>query len=256
MSTYALRDSGTMLRRNLKHSLRYPSLVISNVAVPVVMLLLFVGVFGGALSPGLGGLDYINYVAPGITLMSVTTATIGTAVSVSIDKGEGIMNRFRTMAISRAAVMTGHVLGGVIQTLISVALVIGVAVLMGFRPSATAVDWLAITGFLALTAFALTWMAAAIGLVAKGPESASNMPLPMTFLPMLGSGFVPTDSMPDTLGWFAANQPFTPINETLRGLLMGTPVGTNAWLAVAWCTGITIVGYLWARRAFHRMSTR
>lgn len=256
MSTYALRDSRTMLQRNLKHALRYPSMPIVGIAMPVLMLLLFVGVFGGALSPGLGGLDYINYIAPGIIVMSVTSGSVSTAVGVSMDKTEGIINRFRTMAISRTAVMTGHVLGGVIQTLISVAAVIGVALLMGFRPSAGLVGWLAIAGFLALLSVGLTWLAGAIGLAAKGPESASNMPLPLTFLPMLGSGFVPTDSMPAGLRWFAENQPFTPINETLRGLSMGTPVGGNLAIAVAWCTGFAVVGYLWSRRAFHRLSTR
>jgi ABC-2 type transport system permease protein len=214
-----------------------------------------VGVFGGALSPGLG-VDYINYIAPGIIVMSVTSGSLSTAVGVNIDKSQGIMNRFRTMAISRAAVMTGHVAGGVIQTLITIVLVVGVALLMGFRPSADAGDWLVITGFLTLMAFGLTWMAAAMGLVAKGPESASNLPLPFTFLPMLGSGFVPTASMPDGLRWFAENQPFTSINETLRGLVMDTPVGDNLAIAITWCAGIAVAGYLWSRRAFHRLSAR
>ena len=167
MNSHVLGDSFTMLRRNFKHALRYPSLSISNVALPVFLLLLMVGVFGGALSPGLGGQDYVDYLTPGVVLMSVTTGTIATAVSVSVDKGQGIMNRSRSMAISRTAVMAGHVVGGVLQTLITVAGVVAVAVLLGFRSSATVLGWLAVTGFLALVSIALTWIAAAIGLVAK-----------------------------------------------------------------------------------------
>jgi ABC-2 type transport system permease protein len=165
---------------------------------------------------------------------------------------EGIINRFRTMSISRGAVLTGQVIGSVIQTMVSIVLVAGVALLMGFRPSAGPGEWVAAVGLLAFMTLALTWVSAGIGLVAKTVESASNIPMPLTFLPMLGSGFVPTDSMPTAVRWFAENQPFTPINETLRGLLMGTPIGNNAIIALTWCAGITVIGYLWAQRAFHR----
>jgi ABC-2 type transport system permease protein len=256
VTSYALRDSWIMLRRNFTHALRYPALSIGDVVLPVFLLLLFAGVFGGALSSGLNGLAYIDYVTPGIIVMSVTMGTIGTAVSVNIDKSAGVMNRFRTMAISRTAVMAGHVAGGVIQTLISVVGVVAVALLLGFRPSASALGWLGVAGFLTLVTLGLMWIAAAIGLIAKGPESASNMPLPFTFLPMLGSGFVPTDSMPAGVRWFAENQPFTPINEALRGLLTGTPAGNSMWIAIAWCAGLALAGYLWARRAFRRMANR
>lgn len=249
-------DSMTMLRRKVKHSLRYPSLTIGGVAMPVLMLLLFVGVFGSTLTAGLNGTDYVDYVTPGIIIVAVTSCSIITAVSVSSDKTAGIMNRFRTMAISRAAVMTGHVIGGVIQTAFSTALVIGVALLLGFRPHADGVDWLAAAGILLLLMFTLSWIAAAIGLVARGPESASNLPLPLTFLPMLGSGFVPTDSLPGWLQWFAENQPFTPITEAVRGLLMGTPVNDNATIAIVWCVGLAAVGYLWSRRAFEKGQKR
>ncbi|MFF2807351.1 ABC transporter permease [Streptomyces sp. NPDC058000] len=261
MSTpsYALRDSMTMLRRNLKHAQRYPSMTISVVAMPILMLLLFVYVFGGALGSGInlpgaanahGG--YVNYVAPGIILMAATSGAIATAVSVCTDMTEGIINRFRTMAISRGSVLTGHVVGSVIQTMLSLVLVIGVALAVGFRPHATALDWIAAFGLLALLAFGLTWVAAAMGLVAKTVESASNAPMPLTFLPFLGSAFVPPESMPAGIRWFAEYQPFTPINETLRGLLMGTPIGNSAIVAVAWCIGLALAGYLWARTAFRR----
>jgi ABC-2 type transport system permease protein len=255
MTTYALRDSTTMLRRNLRHALRYPSLTLTTVALPVFMLLLFVGVFGGALTTSLNGTTYIDYVAPGIIVIAATSGSVATAVSVSVDMTEGIMNRFRTMAISRAAVLTGQVIGSVIQTVVSIVLVVGVALLMGFRPTAGLAGWLGTAGLLVLLTLALTWVSAGIGLVARNPESASNIPTPFTLLPLIGSGFVPTGSMPPVVRWFAENQPFTPINETLRGLLMGTPIGNNAIIALAWCLGLTAAGFLWARRAFHRTPT-
>ncbi|MFE7122632.1 ABC transporter permease [Streptomyces sp. NPDC057617] len=254
--SYAVTDSLTMLRRNLKHAQRYPSMTVSVVALPVMMLLVFNYVFGGALGSGIGTAagttDYIDYVAPGIILMAATSGALVTAVGVCVDKTEGIVNRFRTMPISRASFLTGHVVGSVIQTLVSVALVIGVALLMGFRPSATPVEWIAAAGLLVLLILALTWLSAAIGLVAKTPETASNMPLPLQFLPFVGSAIVPPESMPTGVRWFAEYQPFTPIIETLRGLLMGTEIGGSAPAALAWCAGLTLVGYLWARAVFRR----
>ncbi|MET7904899.1 ABC transporter permease [Streptomyces sp. NPDC005355] len=261
--SYAARDSATMLRRNLKHALRYPSMTFSVVAMPVMMLLLFNYAFGGALGAGIGGMSggvdsarYIDYVAPGIILMAATSGALVTAVGVCVDMTEGIVNRFRTMAISRASFLTGHVIGSVLQTLVSIAFVIGIALLIGFRPDATPVEWIAASGLLALLTLALTWLSAAIGLVAKTPESASNIPLPLQFLPFMGSAIVPTDSMPTGLRWFAEYQPFTPIIETLRGLLMGTAIGDSALVALAWCVGLTLVGYLWARAVFNRDATR
>lgn len=251
-TTYALRDSRTMLRRNLVHSLRYPSLALSTLLMPVIMLLIFAGLFGGTLGAGLGGGDYINYLAPGIILMAATSGSVSTAVSVAVDMQEGIINRFRTMAIARSSVLVGHVVGSLIQTMASIAAVIGVALLMGFRPSAGLLAWLAVAGLLVLLTFALTWMAAAMGMVAKSVESASNLPLPIMFLPMLGSGVVPTDSLPTMVRWFAEYQPFTPIIETLRGLLLDHPIGNNGIIAIGWCLLLTIVGYLWARAAFNK----
>ncbi|WP_081900383.1 ABC transporter permease [Allokutzneria albata] len=250
-----------MLRRNLLHARRYPSMTISTVAMPVLMLLLFVGVFGGALGTGIGGASYVgsyvDYVGPGIILMAATSGSVATAVSVSVDMTEGIVNRFRTMAISRTAVLTGHVVGGVIQTMTSIALVVAVALLMGFRPTAGPLDWLGAAGLLLAMTFAMSWLAAAFGLVTKGPESASNAPMPLMFLPMLGSGFVPPEQMPGPVRWFAEHQPFTPIIETLRGLLMGTPLSAaTGALALGWCALISLTGFLWARRAFSRAVTR
>ncbi len=263
MSTlsYAVSDSATMLRRNLRHMLRYLSLTLFVIGIPVILLLLFVYVFGGTLGAGLGGVsggraEYVNYVTPGILLLTVVGAVQGTAIAVAMDMTEGIIARFRTMAISRASVLTGHVLASMIQTMLSIAVVIGVALLVGFRPTAGPVDWIAAIGVLAMIAFALIWLSVALGLVAKSVETASNTPMPLMLLPFFGSGFVPTDSMPAGLRQFAEYQPFTPIIETLRGLLLGTPIGNSAALAVAWCVGITLVGYLWAKKLFNRSSAR
>ena len=263
MSTlsYAVTDSATMLRRQLRHMLRYPSLTLQLAGMPIVFLLLFVYVFGGTLGAGLGGAsggraEYVDYVAPGILLMTVAAAAQGTAISVAMDMTEGIIARFRTMAIARVSVLTGHVVGSMVQTMLSMALVIGVALLIGFRPTASPVEWILTAGVLAMTTFALIWLTVALGMVSKTVESASNLPMPLVFLPFLGSGFVPTDSMPTGLRWFAEYQPFTPIIETIRGLLMGTPIGNSWVLAVAWCVGITAVGYLWAKKLFNRDPSR
>jgi ABC-2 type transport system permease protein len=254
--SYAVTDSATMLRRNLRHALRYPGMTLSTVLLPVVILLLFVGVLGRTLGTGLGrtvgGGGYVDYVVPGIVLMTIASGYMATSVSVCVDMTGGIARRFRTMAVSRGALLTGHVVASMIQTVISTVLVVGVALLMGFRPKGSAVEWAADAGLLLLVAFALAWLAVLLGLISKTPESASNKPLLIQFLPFLSSAFVPTDSMPAGVRWFAENQPFTPIIETTRGLLLGRPIGNSAVIALAWCAGIAGVGYLGARVAFER----
>ncbi|MGW7461092.1 ABC transporter permease [Streptomyces sp. NPDC054797] len=258
--SYALRDSMTMLRRNLKHMLRYPSMTVMIVMMPIVMLLLFVYVFGGALGTGIGAGpsrgDYTNYVVPGIILMAVTSGAITTAISVCTDMTEGIVNRFRTMSISRGSILTGHVFASVIQAAAILVLIIGASFAVGFRPNASPVEWIAAIGLLLFLSFGLSWMTAAMGLGAKTIEAASNAPMPLTFLPFLGSAVVTPESMPTVLRWFAEYQPFTPINETLRGLLLGTPIGHDGWLALAWCAGLALVGYLRSRAVFNRQVTR
>ncbi len=254
---YVLSDSATMLRRNLRHMRRYRSLILFIAGIPVVLLLLFVYVFGGTLGAGLGGAAagrdaYIAYVVPGILLMTVAGAGQGTAISVAMDMTEGIVARFRTMAISRASVLTGHVIGAMIQAALALGIVIGVALLIGFRPTTGPIAWLAAAGLLALTALAITWLSVALGMSTRSVETASNLPMFLTLLPFLGSGFVPTQTMPDGLRWFAENQPFTPIMETLRGLLLGTPVGDRGVIAVAWCVAITALGFIWARKLYER----
>ncbi|MFI1254201.1 ABC transporter permease [Streptomyces netropsis] len=251
-----LRDSSTMLRRNLLHARRYPSLTLNLLLTPVVLLLLFVYIFGDVMSAGMGGGDraaYIAYVVPGILLMTIGGTVVGTAVSVSNDMTEGIIARFRTMAIHRGSVLIGHVIGSVLQSIASVVLVGAVAVAIGFRSTdATVLEWLAAFGLMALVALALTWIAVGMGMISPNAEAASNNALPLIVLPLISSAFVPVDSMP---GWFqpiAEYQPFTPAIETLRGLLLGTEIGHNGWLAVAWCLGLTVLGYFWSKAAFNR----
>jgi ABC-2 type transport system permease protein len=255
MTTYALTDSRTMLRRNLRRMRRNPGLTLFVAGIPIVLLLLFVYVFGGTLGAGLSGgtrSDYADYLAPGILLFTIVGGAQLTAIAVSMDMTEGIVARFKTMAVWRGAVLAGHVLGSMIQTLLAMVLVVAVALAIGFRPDASALDWLAAAGLVVFLTFALTWLSVALGLVAKTVESASNLPMFLMLLPFLGSGFVPTDSMPAGLRWFADHQPFTPINETLRGLLLGTPIGSDGIVALGWCALITVGGYAWSLRLYNR----
>jgi ABC-2 type transport system permease protein len=258
--TYAIRDSMTMLRRNLRRSLRYPVAPATTMGIPIVLLLLFVFVFGNTLGAGLPGMSgvpgnrdgYLDYILPGILLLAITGAAQSTAIAVAMDMTEGIVARFRTMAIARASVLTGHVVGSLIQTLLGLAVVTGVALALGFDATATPLEWLGAIGLLALVTFAVTWLAVALGLVTKSVEAASNLPMPLILLPFLGSGFVPTESMPAALRWFAENQPFTPIMETLRGLLLGTPIGSSGWLAIGWSLAIGLGSYVWAKHLYDR----
>ena len=255
---YTLSDSLTMSRRNLLRAVRYP-IIAYLIALPVIFLMLFVYVLGGTLGAGLAAGDtasYLEYVVPGVLLLSVAGGATGPAVSVSQDMTEGIIARFRTMNISRSAVLGGHVIGNLLQLVIATIVVVGVALLMGFRAPASAWGWLGAMGVLTLVAFAMTWLGVAFGVYAKGVESASNLPMPIMILPLLGSGFVPTDSMPDWLQWFAQWQPFTPFTETVRALLFGAPVGMYGWLTLAWIVGIALVGWLWARHLYERKSIR
>ncbi|MFE2043848.1 ABC transporter permease [Streptomyces sp. NPDC059477] len=256
--TLAVRDSSTMLRRNLLHARRYPSLTLNLLLTPVMLLLLFVYIFGDAMGAGIGagGADrsqYLAYVVPGILLLTIGGTTIGSAVSVSMDMTEGIIARFRTMAIHRGSVLIGHVIGSVLQCVMSVLLVAAVAVAIGFRSTdATPLEWLAAIGLLALVSLALTWIAVGMGLSSPNVEAASNNAMPLMILPLLSSAFVPIDSMP---GWFrpvAEYQPFTPAIETLRGLLLGTEIGHNGWLAVLWCLALAVLGYFWSKSLFNR----
>lgn len=251
----AARDSATMLRRDVRHALRFPMMTISGMSVPVLFLLLFAGVFGHALSAGFGtphGTSYIDYLAPGILVMTAGFAAEGTAISVCTDASEGIFSRFRTMAISRSSVLTGQVAGSMIRSLITAAAVVGVAVALGFRPTAGPVEWIAAAGVFAMLALALTWLTVAFGLLAKTPAGANSLSLLPAVLPFVSSAFIPTGSMSGGVRWFARSEPFTPIIDTMRGLLTGTGIGNSAILAIAWCAGLTLVGYFWARALYNR----
>jgi ABC-2 type transport system permease protein len=256
---HTVQDSATMMRRDLLHQLRYPSVTVSIVAMPVVFLLLFVYILGNTLGAGLGGPDggrdaYIQYVVPGILLITVAAAMTGTAISVATDMTEGIIARFRTMAIARIAVLSGHVLGATIQSVIALVVVMAFSLLIGFRATTGPLQWAAAAGVLVLIAVSLTWVAVAMGTVAKSVETASNMPMFFLFLPFLGSGFVPTESLPAGVSWFAEYQPFTPFIETIRALLLGEPMGNSLVLTLGWCAVIGVGGFLWARSSYDRRS--
>lgn len=260
-----LVDSSTMLRRSLKHIVRYPSLSVLVIGMPVVFLLLFVYVLGGTIGVGLGGAGgpgagreaYLAYLVPGVLVMTIASVSQGTAIAVAMDMTEGIIARFRTMDIARVSVLTGHVLGAVIRSLFSTLVVFGVAVLLGFRPITGPLEWLGAFGIVALISFALTWLTVALGMMAKSVETASNTPMPLVFLPFLSSGFVPTESLPAGLSAFAEYQPFTPMIETLRALLVGTPLSAGTfWAAVAWSLALSLLGYLMARARYERLPAR
>jgi ABC-2 type transport system permease protein len=250
----AVADSATMLRRQLKHIRRYPTPLLTYTAVPVVFLLLFVYVLGGTMSAGLGGsrAAYVGYLTPGIMATTIAGAAQGTAIAVAMDMTGGIVARFKTMAIARVAVLTGHVLGALVQNFLALTAATAAAVAMGFRPAATALDWLAVLGVLAMFTFAITWLSVALAMLSKNVATASNLPMPLLILPFLGSGVVPTASMPEPLRWFADHQPFTPVIDTLRELLANRPAGADLAKAAAWSALITLGGYLWARKLYNR----
>ena len=260
-TSLVLSDTSTMLRRNLLRVRRYPSMTITLLAMPIIFLLLFVYVLGGTMGAGLapgvssgaaGRTEYLAYVTPVMVVLTAAATAQGTAISVAMDKTEGIMARFRTMAVSRASIPAGHVLGSVVQSLVAMATIFAVAAALGFRAAAGPGARAGLIGILALTAFAMTWLTVALGLVSSSVETASNLPQFLIILPFLSSGFVPVDSMPAGLRWFAEYQPFTPIIETVRGLLTGHADATTALVAVGWCALISVVGFLWARALFRR----
>jgi ABC-2 type transport system permease protein len=262
-TTYAVRDSVTMLRRNLLHWVRYPSLAIMLVAQPIVFLLLFVYVFGGTLGAGLPGVrgggdraDYLVFITPGILVMAVASVALGTAVEVALDMTGGIIARFRTMDIAKVSVLTGHVLGAVVKTLFAVVVTLAFALLLGYRSDAGPGHWLIALALLVLMAFAMTWLTVGMGLAADSVETASNTPILLVILPFLSSGFVPTDAMPWGLRHFAEHQPFTPMIDSLRALTGGDVAGSDLWLAIGWCVLLSAGGYLWSRRLFTKVPAR
>jgi ABC-2 type transport system permease protein len=242
-------DATIMLRRNFKHTLRNPTAVFNAVLLPILIALMFVYVLGGAFNVGA---KYIHYATPGLIVMAISYGLSATALAVNTDMTKGIINRLKVMDISRGAVLTGHVVASMLRTLIAVAAIIGVALLIGFRSSASVLDWLGAIGIIALLSFAATWLTVALGLFSKTPESAGMATVPLILLPFLSSAFVPADTMGPGVRQFAEYQPFTPIIETLRGLLTGHPSAGHALAALAWCAGIALVGYLWSLATFKK----
>lgn len=248
-----MTDALTMLGRTVLHTRRNPGALIMTIGLPVVLLLLFTGVFAGALSGTTG--RYVDYLVPGILVMSAGYGATTTAMAVNRDMTSGIIARFRTMPISRVSVLTGHVTGSVLRGLVSVVLVLGVAVVLGFRPAAGPADWPVVLALLALFMLALTWLAVAVGLAARTAEGIAPFTLVVQVLPFLSSAFVPPESMSGPIRWFAAHEPFTPILDTVRALLLGGPV-TDGGVAVAWCVVLGLAGYVWAWVLFRRDPVR
>jgi ABC-2 type transport system permease protein len=256
-------DVITMVRRSLLRAVRYPGLTVFLVVGPLVMLLLFVYVFGGAFGAGVapgvapgaeGRAAYLDYITPTLLVITVVGGATSVATSAAMDAAGGIMARFKTMAIAPGSVLSGQVIGFLVQALAALVLVLGAAVAMGYRPDADVLHWLALLGLFVLLGLALNWVCVAMGLNAHSVETASNMPLILLILPFLGSGFVPVETMPTAVRWFAEHQPFTPIIETTRGLLAGGQglEGTVAVQAVAWCVALGVAGYAWARSLYRR----
>ena len=247
--TYAASDSAAMVGRSVKHTVRNLESLLMSVVLPVVLMLMFVYVFGGAIDPG--G-DYANYVVPGIILLCTGYGAASTAVDVAQDMAEGVVDRFRSMPILSSAVLTGHVVASVARNTLATALVIGVAFLTGFRPDAGAVEWLAVVGMLLLWVLALSWVAVCFGLIARTVEGANGFTFLVLFLPYLSSAFVPVATMKAGLRAVAEHQPVTPITETLRGLLLGTPIGSYGWQAMLWCGALLVGAYVAAAMLFRR----
>jgi ABC-2 type transport system permease protein len=249
----AAADTATMIVRSLRHSARNGEALLMSIMLPVLLMLLFVYVFGGAIRTG--G-EYVDYVVPGIILLCTGYGAASTAVEVAQDMSEGVIDRFRSLPIAASAVLTGHVVASLARNAVATALVVGVAYASGFRPDATPVEWLAAVGVLVVFVLAISWLAVLLGLAARSVEGANGFTFAVLFLPYLSSAFVPTGTMPAGLRAVADHQPITPIIETVRGLLLGTPVGSNAALAVAWCGGLLLASYAGAAALFRRRTAR
>ena len=243
----------TFITRSLIHTLRTPDALIMAIALPVILMLLFTFVFGGAIQ---GDGAYVNYVVPGIILLCAGFGAASVANDVANDMTTGIIDRFRTMPLRASAVITGHVVASLLRNLLATVVVIGVALAVGFRPNASPLEWAAMLGLVALYILAITYLFAAIGLAASSPEAAGGYGFILMFLPYLSSAFVPVDTMPEWLQWIANNQPLTPIIETIRGLLLGTDIGSSGWLALTWCAIILVVAIVWASLLFRAKAGR
>jgi ABC-2 type transport system permease protein len=251
MTTHVLTDTGVLTGRSLRHISRSPDTIITTAVTPTALMLLFVYVLGGAIDTGSDG-SYIDYMLPGILLITIASGVAYTAYRLFLDMQGGIFERFQSMPIARSSVLWAHVLTSLVANLASIAIVVAVAFLMGFRTGASVGAWLAVVAILVLFTLALTWLAVIAGLSAKTVDGASAFSYPLIFLPFISSAFVPTDTMPAPVAWFAENQPVTAIVDTLRALFGQEPVGTDIWVALAWLVGILVAAYAGAVVIYRR----
>ena len=250
MTKHFFGDSTVLLGRSLRHITRSPDTIITTAVMPIAMMLMFVYVFGGAIDTGSD--RYVNYMLPGILLITVASGVAYTALRLFNDMQSGIFERFQSLPIARSGVLWAHVVTSLVANLVSLVIVVGVALLMGFRSGAGVGAWLAVAGILILFTLALTWIAVIAGLIAKTAEGGGAFAYPLIFLPFLSSAFVPTATMPGPVRWFAENQPVTSIVNAIRALLAEQPVGTDIWVALGWCAGILVVAYAFATAAYRR----
>ena len=250
MTRYFFGDTTVLLGRSLRHITRSPDTIITTVITPVAMMLMFVYVFGGAINTGSD--TYVNYMLPGILLITIASGIAYTALRLFSDMKSGMFERFQSMPIARSSVLWAHVLTSLVANLISLGVVVLVAILVGFRSPAGLLAWLAVAGILVLFTLALTWIAVIAGLSAKSPDGAGAFSYPLIFLPFISSAFVPTETMPGPVRVFAENQPVTSIVNAIRDLFTQQPVGSGIWIALAWCVGILVVAYVFAMRTYRR----
>jgi len=250
MKNHFFSDMGVMLGRSMRHIFRSMDTIITVTITPIVMMLMFVYVLGGAIRTGTD--NYVNYLLPGILLIAIASGISYTAYRLFLDMQSGIFERFHSMPIARSTVLWGHVLTSLVSNAISVVVIVLVALIMGFRSSAGVWSWLAVAGILVMFTLALTWIATIAGLSAKSVDGVSAFSYPLIFLPFISSAFVPTTSMPGPVRAFAENQPVTSIVDAIRSLLAEQPVGNDIWIALAWCVGIMLVAYIFAMRAYRR----
>jgi ABC-2 type transport system permease protein len=250
MSKHFFGDTAVLTGRSLSHILRSPDTIITTAVTPIAMMLLFVYVFGGAIQTGTD--NYVNYLLPGILLITIASGIAYTSYRLFLDLQGGIFERFQSMPIARSSVLWAHVLTSLVANLVSVVVVVLVGLLMGFRSGAGVLAWLGVSGILVLLTLALTWLAVIAGLSAKTVDGASAFSYPLIFLPFISSAFVPTETMPGPVRWFAENQPVTSIVDTIRDLLAQQPVGTDIWVALGWCVGILAIAYFFAMSAYRR----
>lgn len=251
MTTHVLGDTGVLTGRSLRHILRSPDTILTTAVTPVALMLLFVFVLGGAIDTG-SHTSYVDYMLPGILLITIASGIAYTAYRLFLDMQGGIFERFQSMPIARSSVLWAHVLTSLVANLVSVAIVVGVAVILGFRSGASVGAWLAVAGILVLFIVAVTWIAVIAGLSAKTVDGASAFSYPLIFLPFISSAFVPTTSMPGPVAWFAEHQPVTSVVDTIRALFAQQPVGGDIWIALAWLVGILVIAYVFAIGIYRR----